>query len=750
MLGSIALASQGPAGFRRAFRSGPRRATSAILGLLGLLALPEVRADEPDRAPDDETCLACHADEKAMGGLRVVDPAVLKGSPHGADSGVRCVDCHPRAAQVPDVSEHGPLGPASCEACHDAASSLRGKAHDPSVARAGARVPSCATCHGAGHDLRAVRAARSPIAPNNQPGTCGACHSSSIFKDFSEDVHGRALKAGRKSSPTCSSCHGSHAMVRPDLDLDPASRAAMTRTCAGCHPNAGTVFAASVHGQALLGPRRSAAPGCPSCHGGHPIRGSGDPRSGTHPTQVAHTCAGCHADERLIRRFHLPAGVVRSYELSYHGKASELGDARVAHCGSCHGVHDIFHAEDPRSSVHPDRLQASCGKCHPGASRNFIAARIHAPPAGEPQSLAWFVRRLYIGLIVVLIGAMALHNLLDFIGKMVRRARRRAATPGIVRMSRKERVAHALLLVLFLFLAWTGFALMAPHAFFAAPLHLISDSEAVRSWAHRVAGVLLGLLALQQTHYLLLDPVGRDKLRALWPRVKDLRQLGQHLLFFVGQRPTRPDFGRYGYVEKIEFWALVWGLVLMGVSGVVLWFEETALGLMPLGLWEVFQVIHRYEAILAVLAVAVWHFYQVFANPDHAPMSLVWLDGRATVHELERLHRAELEALRGPGESSASLSASLNLGETGGSGREEVRGGAGGPAQQGGPGPEAEGRPARAAQVTGAVPATEAPATEAPAQAPVTEAPAQAPATVPEAASPEARESDGDPRPKDR
>jgi len=98
-------------------------------------------------------------------------------------------------------------------------------------------------------------------------------------------------------------------------------------------------------------------------------------------------------------------------------------------------------------------------------------------------------------------------------------------------------------------------------------------------------------------------------------------------------------------MEKAEYWALVWGTVVMMLTGFVLWFEEWALGFMPLWLWEVFHVVHRMEAILAALAILVWHFYYVMINPDEAPLSLTWITGRMTHHELARAHPEELEEI---------------------------------------------------------------------------------------------------------
>ncbi len=99
-------------------------------------------------------------------------------------------------------------------------------------------------------------------------------------------------------------------------------------------------------------------------------------------------------------------------------------------------------------------------------------------------------------------------------------------------------------------------------------------------------------------------------------------------------------------MEKAEYWALVWGTAVMVVTGFILWFEDIATTFMPRWLWEVFAVVHLYEAILAVLAIVVWHFYYVFINPDEAPMSLTWLSGRMTHKELAKVHPEEYSQIQ--------------------------------------------------------------------------------------------------------
>jgi len=604
-----------------------------FLPLLAVLVPASARGE----APSNDDCLGCHGDRDAVKPRLVVKAAELARGPH---DGVACVSCHARAAKVADVSDHGKLGPASCGECHEAGKEMAGGGH--SAPRKG---PACGTCHGQRHRILRLADPASPVAPRRQPKTCGRCHDQEVVGNFLRSVHGQHLQQGRSDGPTCSTCHGAHAAALADINRNPAFKVRMVKVCGGCHKKEAGEYDPSVHGVALLERKVYAAASCVDCHLSHQILPPKDPRSSVYATKVVSDCAGCHANAKLIRRLHLPADVVQTYNLSYHGKAGELGDARVANCSSCHEQHAIFPASDPRSSINPKNVGRSCGKCHPGASAELLKSKIHVRASSRDNYWAWVVRAIYIWLIALVIGGMVLHNILDFLRKLVRRARHQRQEPHVVRMNRQERVVHLLLLGSFLTLAYTGFALMYPRAWWVAPLNWISATEQFRSTVHRVAGVVLSLITLQHLWFLLLTRRGRDQRRRFMPGLRDLRDLWHNVLFFFGRREERPRFGRFSYMEKAEYWALVWGTVVMMLTGFVLWFEEWALGFMPLWLWEVFHVVHRMEAILAALAILVWHFYYVMINPDEAPLSLTWITGRMTHHELARAHPEELEEI---------------------------------------------------------------------------------------------------------
>jgi cytochrome b subunit of formate dehydrogenase len=139
---------------------------------------------------------------------------------------------------------------------------------------------------------------------------------------------------------------------------------------------------------------------------------------------------------------------------------------------------------------------------------------------------------------------------------------------------------------------------------------------------------------------------GRRLIRDLWWTRQDVRDAVGTVRYNLGLSSEKPPVGRFGYVEKSEYWALVWGTALMAVTGIVMWFDNTFIGLLTKLGYDVSRAIHFYEAWLATLAILVWHIYFVVFNPDVYPMNAAWLTGTLSEREMEEEHPLELERLR--------------------------------------------------------------------------------------------------------
>ncbi len=153
-------------------------------------------------------------------------------------------------------------------------------------------------------------------------------------------------------------------------------------------------------------------------------------------------------------------------------------------------------------------------------------------------------------------------------------------------------------------------------------------------------------VSLYHLCYLAISPRGRQLVRDLFPNWKDGRDVLQVILFNLGLAKSRPLFHRFAYMEKAEYWSLVWGVVVMAGTGFIMWFDNFFINLFTKLGWDIARTIHFYEAVLATLAIIVWHFYFVIFSPSVYPMSTAWLTGKITEEEMEEEHPLELEEIR--------------------------------------------------------------------------------------------------------
>ena len=253
--------------------------------------------------------------------------------------------------------------------------------------------------------------------------------------------------------------------------------------------------------------------------------------------------------------------------------------------------------------------------------------------AGVGEQINWWVRRIYLVLIVGTIGFMLAHNLLLF-GRKVR-ARYRAADLTVLRMNLSQRVQHFILAVSFIVLAVTGFALKFPDSWIGKAM---GSNEMFRRWSHRIAGVVL--LAVGAYHVFTSSPrkKGGSWSKTCCPASKDVRDVADNARYLTGLSAAKPKIGRFGYAEKMEYWAVIWGTIIMGVTGLMIWFKMEVTQFLPRWAVDVATTIHYYEAILACLAIVVWHFYHVIFDPDVYPLNWACWNGKVSKHWQEEEH----------------------------------------------------------------------------------------------------------------
>jgi formate dehydrogenase gamma subunit len=221
-------------------------------------------------------------------------------------------------------------------------------------------------------------------------------------------------------------------------------------------------------------------------------------------------------------------------------------------------------------------------------------------------------------------------------------------------------VQHWLLLTSFIVLVITGFALEYPETWIT---WITGNSESVRRMIHRVAAVVMMVTGVYHIVYLLALKEGRLWAYDMLPRWKDFQDLFQNFRHFVLNKGERPKFARFRYADKAEYWAVVWGTVIMGITGLMIWFKVGMFGFLPRWAIDIAIAIHFYEAILATLAIIVWHFYHVIFDPDVYPINWTFYDGRMSEELFKEEHEQAYEDMKAE-EARIAEAASMEDGET--------------------------------------------------------------------------------------
>jgi len=608
------------------------------------------------RAADDEepaSCLSCHA----VGATKKGAPEKLRVDPAAFGAGVHaksCLQCHEDMEEVPHKTKKAAA--VNCANCHEkAVEKFKLTPHGKIAPGDGLTGPTCASCHPP-HAVFPAKDPRSALAKKNLPTTCGQCHDGAqkdgaarvpkTVADYAKSVHGiEVLEKGNTKAAGCTDCHPVHEMR---YGGDPASKTFkpnVPKLCGTCHEKIAAQYAESVHGTALAHGKLG-APACTDCHSEHSIQRPTTATSTVAKTHVSQTCANCHAAERIVRKYGLPADRVATYQDSYHGLADAEGSSAAANCSSCHGFHDVLPSSDPKSRINKANILATCTRCHEGATQGFVEGRVHMAADQEKDRAAYWVRFIYMFLIPLTVGGMLLHNAVIVLKYTRDKYRAQRAGTRFQRFRPFEIAQHAALATSFITLAVTGFALTYPKAAWVRGLAFVGMDESVRGVLHRVAAAAFVLTAVVHVAYLIGTRHGRYGFGRMIPRLQDLRDARANLAWHLGLAKDKPRFDRFDYTMKVEYWALIWGGFVMVATGLMLWFKVEATHFVPRWMVYVGERVHFYEAILAVSAIVVWHFFFVIFHPAEFPGSLTWLTGKVTAHEMEEMHPLEWERLK--------------------------------------------------------------------------------------------------------
>ena len=623
-------------------------------------------------------CLDCHTDPTQtwkVGGKTVPLPLfqtnLFAKSVHAK---LNCVDCH---AGVKELVHDAGLPPAQCVSCHsqptpgnheNAVKDYANSIHGMSRAMGSSGAAACADCHG-NHGILPVKDPESPVFKLNLPRTCAKCHNNAginteyrmkypeVSAQYEDSIHGRALlKMGLIVAPSCNDCHGIHDIKRGVDRSSPINQANVAKTCGKCHVKVEQTYNASVHGQ-LLAKGDKRGPVCTDCHTTHGIE---TPRNGHFKMASDARCGRCHED-RLAH-----------YRDTYHGKAMALGRPNVASdvaaCYDCHGHHDVLPPSNPASHLSPSNIVQTCRQCHSDATASFAKYIPHANPLdGGHYPVLHTTFLLMTALLIGVFTFFGGHTLLWLLrsvylyahdSKAFREAKveAQAGDEWFTRFVPFERFLHFLVVTSFLLLVITGMPLKFYYTQWAKVLFGVIGGAEVARALHRFGALItflyfalhIGALTLSawKNRAALRDPAtGKWQPLRLWkvlfgpdsmiPTLQDWRDFIAHQKWFFG-RGAKPQFARWTYWEKFDYFAVFWGVFAIGLSGLVMWFPVFFSRFFPGWIINIALIVHSDEALLAAGFIFTIHFFNTHFRLEKFPMDTVIFSGR--VSKTEMLH----------------------------------------------------------------------------------------------------------------
>jgi cytochrome b subunit of formate dehydrogenase len=566
-----------------------------------------------------------------------------------------CLQCHKGAAAL-SASVHEKLG---CENCHGSAhetaasdESVCANCHRKAnrlVARSvHAGKAKCADCHNGAHTVISGEDSESPVAPVNQIQTCGACHETlpDIIDSYLTSVHGKALLiSGLDDAPGCTDCHGGHEVKAIDDEDALTSHSNNPHMCGACHALTLAVWTKlSAHGQAWE-EADERAPVCTTCHESH---GFVAPRDNALRLGFVETCGDCHSE------------YYTTYRDSFHGKATDLNMAGAATCADCHESHKNLPADDPGSSVHADNLAETCGACHGKTTASFLSFDPHSDPTNRQDNPeVYFVWLFMTGLLFAVFGFFALHDLLWLQRSLVgmTRGEFKASSqkgPYVRRFSSINIRLHIVVVLTFLLLAATGLPLKFHWMGWAQLLiNLFGGLESART-IHRLAAIGTFGYGLFHLANIFLRAARKERglfwgFDSLVPQSHDIVNIVKNLRYFLYLGP-RPAGDKWAYWEKFDYMAVFWGIPIIGLSGLILWYPNFFSQVFPGWVLNAAHVIHSEEALLATGFIFVFHFFHTHMRPETFPMDPVIFTGRMPLERFKEERPLEYQRLVSRGE----------------------------------------------------------------------------------------------------
>lgn len=598
-----------------------------LAGLLVALLLPVQAVAAVDEIVDkslatmtipplaNDRCLRCHADHEEKDTVRpdgsvhniFIDVPKLEHSVHGK---VSCVGCHSDVTKLPHAK---PLSLSiGCIDCHQQTLDELKTAADPKMER-----------------LKVV------IRQT---------------EDYLHSAHARpSSKNQARVNAACHDCHKGHDISAPGTQQRKESRLANHEVCGACHEKQKTDYLGSVHGKAIVDKKDEKSAVCSDCHNMHAI---GSPKSDPMKLSLTENCGSCHKDAE------------RTYLMSYHGQVNTLGYTNTAKCYDCHGGHNIKKEDDPTSTIHADNRLKTCETCHKNPGSGFLTFLAHGDPDNFDKYPGLYITKIFMQALII--GVMAFfwgHVLLWLYRELMDR---RKGIGYVEDLDKPERIyfrrfsatwrwIHTLFAIATMVLALTGTSLLFAHTDWAKAFVAFIGGPAVEAVVHRTAATIWISIFLVHLAIVCVN-IWKNRKNFEWfgstsmlPNRKDMSDVVNMFRWFFGLGP-RPEFDRWTYWQKFDYWAPFWGAMVIGFSGMVLFLPTVSAAFLPGWVFNVATLVHAEEALLATVFLNSVHFFNVHFRPSRFPMSTTIITGAIPLDEFKHDHRVEYERLVANGE----------------------------------------------------------------------------------------------------
>jgi len=567
----------------------------------------------------NDRCLKCHGRENFSretdsGEMRAlhVDAERFKESVHG---GRDCVNCHKDIIKIP---------------------------HRKGVDR----KVGCVRCH---QDLWAEAQANGTTGENARLGVVVK-----QIESYMGSIHARpSIDDQSRTNATCYNCHDAHYITPIDTAYRAENKFQIPSVCGKCHTSELEIYQNSVHGKEIRNGNTNAAV-CSDCHTAHNID---IPNDVSGRLAITAQCGNCHEDK------------LETYMETYHGKITQLGYGETAKCYDCHGSHGIKRVNEPDSKVAIGNRLKTCQACHENATQGYVTFQPHGNTHDfKKYPMMWLAKKGMIGLLLGTFAFFWLHSALWFyreyqdrkLGKdrphiRIEDLDMAEGKTHFRRFTIWWRVGHLVGALSIMLLALTGLTVLFSGSAWAPYVMNLLGGPVSAGILHRIGAVgFMGVFFIHLIYFAI--HIGRNWRTFEWfgpnslvPNWSDLGDAIAMFRWFFGLGP-RPVLEHFSYWEKFDYWAPFWGMTIIGVSGLMMWFPSVTAEFLPGWVFNVASIVHGEEAILAVVFLFTVHFFNNHFRPDKFPLDTTMFTGVVPLEHYRHEHRREYDRLVASGE----------------------------------------------------------------------------------------------------